>query len=72
MPSADRLDGGRWDSLQVTTSGTWNHVSTGLQQPELHPVLPGPASVLDSQTQLLQKPQTLPHASTAKTQEVKN
>lgn len=41
MPSADRLHGAGWQSLQETTSGTRNHVCTGLQQPRLHPAAPG-------------------------------
>lgn len=52
-PSSDRLDMGGWHSLKVTTLGTWNHVSTGLQQPKLHAMPLGPAFLLDAQVQFL-------------------
>lgn len=50
---SDRLDMGGWHSLRVTTLGTWNHVSTGLQQPKLHAMSLGPAFLLDAQVQFL-------------------
>lgn len=54
----------------MTPWGIWNHDSTGLQQSELLPMLLGPASVLDSQSQLFHKPcHSLRHALAAQTQE---
>lgn len=58
-------------TLNVTTLGVCNHVSTGLQQPVLHPMPLGPAFLLDSHMQFFYRSHAWLNAFTVKTQEVR-